>query len=301
MADYLIGIDAGGTKATAAAYTLTGEKLGEEVGGFGNVTVDFAQGLANICETVDRLKKTCDAQGHNCVYLCLGCAGIETGNKKADAKAALQERFGVEICATNDAMLALYSALKGQDGILVIAGTGSIGYSKQGAEIARFGGWGHLINDDGSGYSIAIRAIRFIAYGFDTGNSETPLKKAVFEQLQITELRQLIDFTYNAGKGGVAALVPLVDKLAAKGDPQALEIMEWAGERLAWLVIGLCRRYSLKNPAVVVSGSVLKKSAVVEASFRRTLDGELAEYSIQTDEFEPAKGGYYLWKEQQEG
>ena len=51
------------------------------------------------------------------------------------------------------------------------------------------------------------------------------LKRAVFEKLGITKLRELIDFTYRSSKGEIAALVPVIEDCANKGDPQAQEIL----------------------------------------------------------------------------
>lgn len=295
--DYIIGIDSGGTKTTARAYSPDGVPLDSAVSGFGNLTVDFAQGMENICAAADELRGRLAGE---CLYLCLGCAGIETGGKKDAARNFLAARYGgSRVHVTNDAMLGLYAALEGQDGVLVIAGTGSIGYLKQGGVLRRFGGWGHLINDDGSGYSIAIRAIRYIAYSFDTGSGDTPLRRAVFSRLGLTELRELIDFVYASAKGEIAALVPVVVETAEAGDPQAREILTWAGERLAWLAIPLCRQNGLQKPRIAISGSVLRKTAITNRVFRETLRRELGEYILCDGDFEPPKGALYLWRKAQ--
>lgn len=295
MRQYIIGVDAGGTRTTAAAFDLNGKKIAEEQGLFGNVTVDFDAGLSHICETVDRLTKKTEGE---CVWLCLGCAGIETGGRKEKAAAILKKRYAFPCFVTNDAMLGLYALLKGEDGVLIIAGTGSIGYLKKGGALHRFGGWGHLINDDGSGYTIALKAIRFIAYSFDTNQSETALKKAVFSHLHITALRELIDFTYRSSKGEIAALVPVIADCADKGDPQAQEILRWAGERLSHLACGLCRQYAVKHPLIAVSGSVIRKIPLVQDAFRKTLTQQIGSYTLLDRDFDPAEGGYYIWLEQ---
>lgn len=297
MDRYIIGIDSGGTKTTAKAFSLSGELLDTAVSGFGNLTVDFDKGMENICTAVDELKNRLTGE---CCFLCLGCAGIETGGKKELARQALTARYGDIISVTNDAMLGLYAALEGRDGVLVIAGTGSIGYLKKDGGLHRFGGWGHLINDDGSGYTIAMRAVRYIAYGFDTGHPDTPLKEAVFRHLQLTELRQLIDWVYRSSKGEIAALVPVVVQTALDGDPQAGEILAWAGERLAWLAIPLCRQNELANPNIAISGSVLRKIPMVNQVFQAVLKREIGSYTLYDNDFDPPKGGYYIWQEQKD-
>lgn len=293
--DYIIGIDAGGTKTTAAAYSTNGEVLNQAVTGFGNPTIDFDRGMGNICDALDKLIEMQKACGYsNPIRIVLGCAGIETGDKKQMAYEYLSGRYGSAVLVTNDAMLALYAAHHGEDGILIIAGTGSIGYLKQGGEVKRFGGWGHLINDDGSGYSIVIKAIRYIAYSFDTNNSDTVLKKAVFEKLCITRLSELIDFTYKSTKGEIAALVPVIERAANNGDMQARSILSWAGERLAYLVIGLCSQYNVLKPRVALSGSVIKKTELVKKSFCDILNSELQGYTLYENDFNPSSGAVYI-------
>lgn len=290
---YHIGIDAGGTKTTAAAYDNEGNLLYQATTGFGNVTVDFEKGMENIKQAIDEIIAK---QGNEISKIVLGCAGIETGDKKAKAREALEQKYGNIIEVTNDAVLALYAALKGQDGILIIAGTGSIGYLKRGNDVYRFGGWGHLINDDGSGYSIVMKAIRYIAYSFDTNNSDTALKRAIFAKLNISELRELIQFTYASSKGEIASLVPVIEQVANEGDMQAQSIFSWAGERLAYLVIGLCRTYNVIKPQIALNGSVIRKTEYVRSAFCDVLNCELDGYTIVNGDFDATKGGYYLIK-----
>lgn len=292
---YVIGVDAGGTKTAAAAYDkITGNELASVVGGFGNVTVDYVQGMRNIVSAIDELISK--MEGKSPSFICLGCAGIETGDKKQKAHDLLTQKYGDVVFVTNDAMLGLFSALEGKDGILIIAGTGSIGYLKKDNELHRFGGWGHLINDDGSGYSIVLKAIRKITYSFDTRNPETALKKAIFAELNITSLRELIDFTYRSDKGQIASLVPVIVKLAEEGDEEAVEILEWAGRSLSALCTGLCTLYGVENPTVALSGSIIRKIPIVKDTFVKKIRSKIADFTINDGDFNPAKAAYYIYK-----
>ncbi len=51
----------------------------------------------------------------------------------------------------NDMMCSWAGSLACQDGISVIAGTGSVAYGQYAGREARAGGWGELIGDEGSG------------------------------------------------------------------------------------------------------------------------------------------------------
>ena len=292
---YIIGIDAGGTKTTATAFSETGEALGFSRSGFGNLAVDFTIGMEHICETIDELIQKI---GDGCEFICLGCAGMEEGNLIPRTEQYLSGRYGCKAHATNDGLLAHYAILNGQDGVLVIGGTGAIAYLKKGKKLRRFGGWGHLINDDGSGYSIAMRAVRYLTFSYDTEHFETPLKKAIFDQLNLKDIWELIDFIYSTKKGEVASIVPTIEQLANEGDEQARSILSWAGEKLAYLVINLCRQNDLYTPRVAISGSVIRKTAMLKEVFCDTIKENIGDFTLIDDDIDPAKGSYYIWLEQ---
>lgn len=55
--DYVIGVDAGGTKTEAIAYSLSGEELGNAVCGFGNLLCGKNEGIKNILDSIDECMK----------------------------------------------------------------------------------------------------------------------------------------------------------------------------------------------------------------------------------------------------
>lgn len=296
--DYIIGCDAGGTKTAASAYDKNANLLCSAQSGAGNLTVNFDKSMQNIKEAIDILLSTRPTD--NCVFLCIGCAGVELGDLKKRCEISLNEYFNgriAKIKVINDAVLGLYSALNGEDGILVISGTGSIGYLKKGDELFRFGGWGHLINDDGSGYDISIRAIRAIALGFDMGKPETALKKAIFEFLNVSDMQGLTQFVYGSTKREISSLVPIIEKVANEGDNEANKILTRAGEQLASLAIGLTKRHKLNNPKIAISGSVLRKTLPLKLAFIEALDRELNDYILQDSVIDPPKAVVYFYNE----
>src|SRR5205085_10696076 len=61
----------------------------------------------------------------------------------------------------NDGAVALAAATGGREGIVVVAGTGSIAYgADRSGRSLRSGGWGYIIGDEGSAYAIARQALR---------------------------------------------------------------------------------------------------------------------------------------------
>lgn len=104
----------------------------------------------------------------------IGTAGMDRPGMRERVRAALSRKLGLDestrILITNDVDL-LAAAMKRHpetsSSIVVIAGTGSIAirYAQDAdgqtpRRIARSGGWGHLLGDEGAGYAIGRQAIR---------------------------------------------------------------------------------------------------------------------------------------------
>ncbi len=63
----------------------------------------------------------------------------------------------------NDMVCAWAGSLGGEDGINIVAGTGSIGYGERRGRSARAGGWGEVFGDEGSAYWIAAQGLNIFA------------------------------------------------------------------------------------------------------------------------------------------
>ena len=273
MKNILIGVDAGGTKTAAAAYTADGTQLGRQIGAAGNVTTDPATACTAIVKTIDALLQEIDAPP-SLPLLCVGAAGASAGGAALTRAlhAAYPARFG-QITVISDAELAMYAAHGNQDGLLIIAGTGSIGYRRAGDRLLRCGGWGHLLGDEGSGFAIALAAIAAITRAEDAGlPPPTALWDAISATLGIASLSELIGYIYTHTKAEIAALCPVVVQCAARGDTLAADILRKAGESLATMVATLLRRSACKSPLpLACSGSVLNGCTAVREAFEQAI------------------------------
>lgn len=86
------------------------------------------------------------------VDLYLGIAGSEVGDNAKIIKDTIKNELKTDCVLMNDAEIALKAMLRGNDGILTIAGTGSIAFGVKNNSSVRCGGWGNLLGDEGSGY-----------------------------------------------------------------------------------------------------------------------------------------------------
>ncbi|MBZ9687078.1 ATPase [Clostridium estertheticum] len=230
----------------------------------------------------------------DCVYLCLGLAGCEAGDNKIIIQEYLKWRFHCPIKVINDGEIALSALLKGNDGIITIAGTGSITIGKYMDAEVRVGGWGHLIGDQGSGYYIAMEAIRVVFLENDLGIPDSILTKEIFRKTNCDNRKQLLHFVYNSNKGEIAALVPVILKIYEKGDNVCTKILKDAGVDLAKNTIRAINLLGVEGTIkVAIKGSIITKIQIVKDEFNNEFNRNDIKIDLYDEDVSSAKGGYY--------
>jgi len=288
---YCIGIDSGGTGISASAISSQGELLFTEKGGSGNLTVNFDIAFANILQTADMVYQK---MGQYPAGVCLGSAGIGTADYRTRLENALHERFHAPVVVVNDGILALNAAVPGDNGILMIAGTGSIGYAKCKGELIRCGGWGHLVGDEGSGYQISLAAYRQIYQQYDQGVPYSPLSKAILQKHGMQGAEEMNTFLYRASKPEIAAALPLVASMAQSGDAEALTHLQNAGNDLAGMALTLCRRAAFGEPYIAMHGGVLRNVTPVREAFMSKILSRLPQAHMEIFQGNASMGGFPL-------
>lgn len=294
---YIIGIDGGGTKTEAIAYTLEGQQLCRALTGFGNVLMDKKEAIKNIITAIDEcnLKIANSLENNNCLAIYLGIAGGESEEVNSFVTRALSDKYGVKVKLVNDAVIALAALLKGEDGILTISGTGSISYGISQGKIKTAGGWGHLLGDEGSGYFIAIEALKLMALDEDMDKKVSNLSKELLRAMRVDNRKDIINFVYNQTKREIAALVPVVVSLAQQGDSEAIEILKRGGRELAKTTLIVYESLDFKgHVAIGIKGSILTKVSMVREEFENTLKERIGEFTIVNEEVSPTLGSYYM-------
>lgn len=292
---YIIGIDSGGTKTEAIVYDLAGTQKKKVTTGFGNLLVDKAQGLTNIKTAIQDIFM--DYAVEDCQMLVLGLAGIDGGGLKEFVSEELAS-FHVPLVLLNDAQLAHYAFFKGQTGILVIAGTGSVCFGKTNELWERVGGWGHLFGDEGSGYYIGKLAIQQALNDYDLGNEVSTLTSQLLAEFKVDTILELVKVAYQLTKNQLADLAQVVAKLAPS-DAVSKNILLQAGKDLALEVEKLIVKMQLTDQIIplALNGSVIEKNEYVYQAFSKYLiEDKRLDISIVKKETSSAKGAYYYYQ-----
>ncbi|TQM45596.1 N-acetylglucosamine kinase [Pseudonocardia cypriaca] len=264
----VIGVDIGGSK-THGILAVDGEPVAEAVAGSANVA---AVGVPEAGRQLDVLFAQLDVNAVDAV--CAGAAGADGTESIGALTRLLAERVpGAQVSVVHDARLML--AAEGLDaGVSLIAGTGSVAWGRRadGRE-ARAGGWGHMLGDEGSGYHVALAAIRHALDRMDAGAPADPLTTALVSDCGLTDRTELIDFFYaRQDKRYWAERAAVVIGLAARGDPPASLIIDTAADALAALATRVLDRLDLPGP-VVFGGGFAVHQPLLQRAVRERLTG----------------------------
>lgn len=195
-----------------------------------------------------------------CAKLCFGAAGV-SNPKVGQILAEELERAGFsgKWALLGDQEIALRGAMDGP-GAAVIAGTGSICFGKNAAgDTARSGGWGHLIDDGGSGYALGRDVLAGAVRAFDGRTQGDTLLRAVYERLGGSAPSDIVSFVYSprTDKAAIARFSRLALDLAAQGDRQALAILERGAEDLAALAAAVQKKLGIQDCPIALLGGLL--------------------------------------------
>jgi N-acetylglucosamine kinase-like BadF-type ATPase len=301
---YFLGIDGGGTKTQAVITDAFCRIIGAGVSGASN---PLRAGLGEAISHIEcAVREAVAGAGIKLEQITSGCAAIAGVNHPIHyhtMKDALDDTLGLDnIYLATDAQAALEGALDGRQGVVIIAGTGSIamGVNAAGQQV-RAGGWGPTLGDEGSGYDIARRALRAIASSFDGRSQATVLSERFCRKLGIASTADLPGVIYNSDSEPVeiASLAKIVAEAALEGDEVACDILREAGRELSNLAVSVIERLGMRSDQFRVAcvGSVFKSGEVVLSSLRDAVRAIARGAEIGPPLFPPTIGAVKLAQE----
>lgn len=290
----LAGVDAGATTTRAAAVHEDGRLVGRGEAGPGN---PHNAGVSSAAGSIVAALREA-TRGAPPDVVVAGVAGIEDPALKEGLRGALAASRITEkgkIHLASDAAVALDGAFLGGPGIIVVAGTGSVTWARdaQGRE-ARAGGWGHIIDDAGSGYDIGRSALAAVLRAFDGRGRATALTAGVLGALRLTSPQQIVGAARAMRPPEIAALAPLVLEAAEQGDAAAAEIVRAAGGHLAEGAAAVWWALALRGPHPVAGIGGLFRRAVFRTAFAQSLRDLCPEASVVPPRLPPVGGA--VWR-----
>jgi N-acetylglucosamine kinase-like BadF-type ATPase len=267
MMRYVAGWDGGGTKTAITVADETGRVILTFTSGAINLNGQDEKSVrASIQDAVMTIGGACGGL-ENCAHMCIGAAGVSNPTVVSRLMAMVRQAgYSGGLTVTGDHETALFGGLESGCGIVLIAGTGSICFGRNASGMMhRTGGGGHLVDDEGSGYSIGRELISAALKTCDGRMKSGLIAPMVFSWLQVTSVKELIGFVYSPGtnKKDIAALAPLLSELCAMGDSEAIAIANRSARALLELTVPVVERLSLQTGRLALTGSVLLRNDLV--------------------------------------
>lgn len=292
----VVGVDGGGSRTRVVLADANGTVLARVEGGASalrpgqeGVAADIIKTL--IGEALAQAERT-ETRPAVCV---VGVAGAGQERAAQALWAALaQRRIADDVSVQADATIAMDDAFGDSAGVLLIAGTGSVAFSRgPDGKLERCGGWGPNVGDEGSAAWLGKRALSVITAAHDGREPETALTGAILTALELESLDDLIPWAANATPGALAQLAPVVMQVAAGGDLRANALISFCVEDLALHVRTLARRCFTDERAaipVAFAGGLLSRGSLVRKRLEQRLKSAVPGAAVKNDEVDAARG-----------
>jgi N-acetylglucosamine kinase len=260
----VLGMDAGGSKTIAAIADDSGRVLRDWAGpGFDPIAraewaKDLAEAIAILCRDEAPAAAVLGLPFH--------------GEVPAITETQRQAAISVLACphlVLNDVEIACDGAFLDAEGVLVLAGTGSMAWAKIGGENVRVGGWGEAFGDEGSAYWIGREALSIASQSLDGRISVPAFADAVLDACGVGA-HQLIDWAYRQQgiRAAFATLAETVSRIAIAGDSDAIALLKAAAAHLARHADSVRRKFERPGLTWSHAGSVFRSPIILQETAR---------------------------------
>jgi glucosamine kinase len=275
---YYLGIDGGGSKTTCTVGDEVSQ-LATVTAGPSNITrVGEARARESLRNAIQGAFATAKIDSRQVKRACIGVAGAGREEIAGAIHRIVAEIIPGEIEVVGDMQIALTAAFGAGPGVIVIAGTGSIAYGRDAqGRLARAGGWGFAISDEGSAHWIGCAAVSALLRVIDQSEDVRAAAEALplFAEMKAAWRVGSVDELVRAAHASphFARLFPAVLTAAHSGDALAQRVLAQAGTELVQLAGIVVRRLLGENdadsPAVSLgmTGGVFRHSRTVREVF----------------------------------
>ncbi|MEP1868986.1 MAG: BadF/BadG/BcrA/BcrD ATPase family protein [Paraglaciecola sp.] len=277
-----VGVDGGGTKCSAHLFNTKGEVLGKGVSGSANAARNLSQTLDSILKSVHMAlldAKLC-IEVIPKLNVAAGLAGATVPSVR-NQLLTWQHPFA-KFKVDSDLATSSYGAHGGEDGALLIIGTGSSAARLQSGVLTQFGGHGFLLGDKGSGAWLGHSAVSATLDALDGITKLSDLHNTVLSKLKVNSAADLAQKMMGATPSQFAVLAPEVIKLEST-DEQAAKLIQEASIYLEKLCQSTLERTKL--PLVLMGGL---------APFFKTKFSPALQNVVVSPKAGPEKGALFL-------
>ncbi len=298
----VLGVDGGATKTVASVVTEEGKVLAVGTSGGSHPLVWGEAAFDNLRAACDAALAIAQIGWEEVAFTFIGMAGADEPGSPFHrfAQTQLHPRIPSPFALDNDGAVAHAGALAGEDGVVVVAGTGAIALGTFQGFRCRADGMGHWFGDEGSATWIALQALRTAARAQDGRGQPTRLVEALTKALMVSSLREAATLLASGEltKQELALLAVVVAKEAEQGDQVAQRILEEAAQRLAESALAafrcLTKRFPTADLPISFTGGVFRLTTKMPQWFRQAITQQLPEAKVCDPQLPPHLGAALL-------
>lgn len=253
---YYLGIDGGGSKCKVILTDDTFTVLAEGLGGPANPLRGMDIATQSILAATNQALEQARLPASTLSQLIVG-AGLAGVNipEYHQLFSSWQHPFA-NLYLTSDLHVACMGAHQGNDGAVIICGTGSCGLAAVKGQILEVGGHGFPYGDSGSGAWFGLQLLQRVLRSKDGLVGPTLMTDLLQQQLGLTDTLAIASYFMHASATEYARLAPLVFTAAAQQDAQAQQIIVEGASHINAIAT---RLMTLSPPAITLIGGLAPK------------------------------------------
>ncbi|HTZ75123.1 MAG TPA: BadF/BadG/BcrA/BcrD ATPase family protein [Candidatus Aquilonibacter sp.] len=277
VATYILGFDGGGSKTECLLANGEGKVLARATTGPSNpMRAGYMRAWFALGEAADSVMARQKITSDSIAGICVGLGGAGRPGVVRRVTSYFERSFPhAEIRVTTDLEIALEAAFSEGEGVLLLAGTGSAAFGRDGnGRTARAGGRGPWFSDEGSAFDIGREAVKAVSLADERRAPETALTNRIISPHAWRDWTLLLDAVAKNADDVFPKIFPFVAQSADKGDAVAQRILTVAAASLARLAQAVAKDLGWHDRAVNIAkaGGVFGHSKFFDSA----IDAEIA-------------------------
>ncbi|MGR5118646.1 BadF/BadG/BcrA/BcrD ATPase family protein [Vibrio astriarenae] len=255
MNEYFVGIDGGGTSCRARIREHQGRLIGESKTGSANILLGAEMAMGAVVEAIVQAAEQggLGIDDYRHMHVGLALAGAEQRCAWSALK-SLPHPFK-SITLNTDAYGACIGAHNGDDGAIMIAGTGSCGLLLLNGEQHVVGGREFPISDQGSGAVMGLHLIQQVLLAQDGIVEHTPLAEEVMHEFDY-DIDNIVSWSKSALPRDYGQFCPRVFHHATQGDSLAIQLLKQTAQDIEMFLITLHKKGATR---ICLMGSIAER------------------------------------------
>lgn len=300
--NYVLAVEGGGTKTNSVIADENGNIIAKSTTGPSNfLIVGFEKACENIIQGLQDCINNSKINNSDLKVAMLGLTGAgrkldQDNMRKAFKDYSTSKGFTFNsIIVDSDARISLEAAFPNKPGMILISGTGSIMFGKDGqGNLYRVGGWGRILGDEGSGFYIGKKGLISSIKQIDGRGEKTLLFDLISEKYNLNSLETIIKSIYT-DNFDIAKIAPLVFEAAEKDDKIAKEILNEAADELLLHIETMLKKVNFDDKiGLSFVGSIITNDNYIRRKIVNYINSNLKQIELIDSNNEPIYGAIVM-------